>query len=356
MNAILLFLCPYIVWATETSYLNIPTSFKPYIETIRWAFEKDENGQSQKTLRDIKTRVDPLKDDFFKLLENPVVFTYYEKFSEIINNVCKIYEQKSQHLHEQLVLEKISILKNRTTEEMTNHLIEKIGDLSKSVISDDMASQITSKVTCHDDLEQLPPEYKDQLSLESLRKFIIKGTNPEKSAIDSILNIFSKIKKTYDTIKIEGYKSKDFFQKSIAYDVQYLPLYTLNEHLPLEFKKLLFPFYMLETFGILISINKIQFNWAKEGWHHYEEEDVDNINDHIIDLEDKLDLPFFESFDIVLEKSYFNTSPEDKEPKLINNFLLVFDQFVRFSPFFEFEFDNEKSPFQKPLELKDVKF
>jgi hypothetical protein len=343
MRLMILFLSTIIAFGSEedANYLNIPISFKPYLETIRWAFERDENGTSTKTLREVKERVDPLKEDFFKLVNNSVIFTYYEMLEPLITRYYVIYRERYLSLKQPLSLREEAVLQEQYEE--VKPLMANIPNLSECKTEDE---KIEKLVTNHRAIKE---------AFEAIGPIIKFDPNPtpEKTTLSHLRTLFDLIKDAYSLIRKYGYCSRGVYANSIAYTFEHVPPSLLDEYLFPVCKKAIFPFYMIETFKTFVAAANLKFDYAIEG-RFYCGEDGELRDDRIIDVTDKLDDPFFDVYDIILSQcSVFVSCPK---ARLMDNFCHVFDNFVRFAPFFDFELTDDAPSFKVPLVFQELEF
>ncbi|CAO5674615.1 MAG: hypothetical protein NEHIOOID_00423 [Holosporales bacterium] len=281
-----------MIFAAEADHLHIPISFKPYLETIRWACERDENGQTTKTLREIKERVDPLKEGFFELLRSTNTFSYFEKFKRSIDYYGAYY-----WLHYNFLTRQFKSLEQ----------IEREGSAEVNAVHHIIAS-FQSIQGCYDFMRygvKEPSNFHDHL----IHKIFF--TNPDR----------------INNVKL------------------------MNNYLLPQAKKALFPFYVFDMFDILINISDLVFD-HKEKKILYENENGELLVEHVTDLTDKLDHPFLEAFDIILKDGY--QVPPQIRNVIMDHFNDIYDNFVTFGAFFEFESGDGVESFTEPLAIRKI--
>ncbi|CAO4835699.1 MAG: hypothetical protein FADNKDHG_01586 [Holosporales bacterium] len=343
MKFIILFILKsaMIFAAEEENNLTLPISFKPFLETIRWAFERDEDGHSTKTLKDIKERVDPLKEAFYQLVEDPKVFTYYERLEDSINRYYNIYEERYIFLDQPLTREEEARFQEQFQD--VAPLMDRVPDLSKCNSQEEKTEKLITNQQAIKD------------ALTAYGALLTYDPNPtlEKTTMRQLRTLFDCLTSSYSSIRKRGYVSARLYSAAIGYTFKCISPYLLDEYLPPICKKTIFPFYMIQVFNTLIAASKLHFDYEVERYHYFAE-DGTLKRDRVIDVSDKLDAPFFESYEIIIEKcSVFKHCPIDI---LMDNFCYVYDNFVKFAPFFDFELKEGEKPFETPLKFEEITF
>lgn len=343
MKFIILFILKsaMIFAAEEENNLILPVSFKPFLETIRWAFERDEDGHSTKTLKDIKERVDPLKEAFYQLVEDPKVFTYYERLEDSINRYYNIYEKRYRFLDQPLTHEEKARFQEQSQD--VAPLMDRFPDLSKCNSQEEKTEKL---ITNHHAIKDALTAYGAILTCDP-------HSTEEKTTMRQFRTLFDCINDSYSSIRKRGYVSARLYSAAIDYTFSHIEPSLLDKYFPLICKKIIFPFYMIQFFNTLIAASNLRFDYEVERYHYFAE-DGTLKRDRVIDISDKLDAPFFESYDTIIQKcSVFMGCPMDI---LINNFCFVYDNFVKFAPFFDFELKEDEKPFETPLKFEEITF
>ena len=301
----------------ENSPISIPISFKPYLEAFKWAVEEDENGVSLHTLREVKDSITPIKDAFLNLINDPKLLTYYE------------------------------------TLEATAKEFEKTIDRRRKFLSSSKTTTVAEKIELAANLEEIrreslkfpkfPVSLEPEVNLENLRtnkealvsgfqkigNLLRQNLTEEEVVLLNISAALNTISDAYEITREHGYDYKDFSRPLIATILNF-PKDILDQYCSLSLQKMLFPFYMIESFQIIYKCSNLIFDCVKEGYYSLHSDERPTF-----DTTDKLDKPFFEAFD-VMHKKISKLSDCSRE-RLLENFLFIFNNHVEFVPFFEDE-------------------
>ncbi|CAO5682536.1 MAG: hypothetical protein HEEMFOPI_01724 [Holosporales bacterium] len=299
----------------ENSPISIPISFKPYLEAFRWAVEEDENGVSLHTLREIKDSIDPIKDNFFNLIKDPKLLTYYET----LETTAKEFE---------------------TTIDRRRKFLS-----SSKTVAEKMEFAVNlEEIRCESsEFPKLPLSFEPEVNLENLRTYeearfssyqrignlLRQNLTEEEMILLDISTALGTIADGFEITREQKCEYRDFSRPIIA-AILNLPKDILDQYCSLSLQKMLFPFYMMESFQIIYNCSNLIFDCVKEGYYSMHSDERPTF-----DVSDKLDKPFFEAFDVMHEKvsSLCGCSRE----RLLENFLFILNNHVEFVPFFEDE-------------------
>lgn len=301
----------------ESSPISIPISFKPYLEAFKWAVEEDENGVSLHTLREVKDFIAPIKDGFLNFVNDPKLLTYYAPLETIAKEFEKTIDQRRKFL---------SSLKTTT-------IAEKI----------ELAVSLRETRRESAELPKLPVSLETEVNLENLRtnkealvsgfqrigSLLRQNLTEEQMILLDISTALSTIVDSYDITRKYGYDYKDFSRPLTAIILNF-PKDILDQYCSPSLQKMLFPFYMIESFQIIYNCSNLIFDCVKEGYYSLHSEERPTF-----DVTDKLDKPFFEAFDVMHKK----VSPlgQCSRERLLENFLFIYNTHIKFIHFFEDE-------------------
>jgi hypothetical protein len=318
MHFILLILASFSLSAStldlENHPISIPISFKPYLDAFKWAVEEDENGQSIHTLREVKDVVDPIKDNFLKFVRDPKLLTYYETLEETVKKFeNKIDERRSF----------LSSLKHTTFEEKIE-LAVNLGEIRQEALA---LPRLPLSSNAEDNLETLRANKSALVDgFQIIGDILRQDLTEEERILLTISATLSLIGDGYTMIRKYGYDYGDF-SRGRAGRIITFSQDILDQYCPLALQKLLFPFYMIESFQILYNCSNLIFDCVKEECYSLHSDERPTF-----DVTDKLDKPFFEAFD-VMHKKISGLSCCSKE-RLFENFLFIYNNHVQLVPFF----------------------
>jgi hypothetical protein len=296
----------------ENNPISIPISFKPYLDAFKWAVEEDENGQSIHTLREVKDVIDP------KLVSNQKLLTYYETLESTAKEfhlyIRCIKNNLSDQLHPPTIEKKIEIAVNLEEVRQESLALPRLPISSNA--EENLATLRANESALVDGFQRIGALlYEDQTEEKNILSYI--------SATLYSINFGYKMTRKY------GYDYRDFSHSLIG-RILNLPKDILEQYCPLAIQKLLFPFYMIESFQILYNCSNLIFDCVKEECYSLHSDERPTF-----DVTDKLDKPFFEAFDVMHEK-ISGLSCCSKE-RLFENFLFIYNNHVQFVPFFDDE-------------------
>ncbi|CAO5676645.1 MAG: hypothetical protein HEEMFOPI_02034 [Holosporales bacterium] len=293
----------------DTSPLLIPVEFKFFIDAFKEVTQLEPTGQGNKTLRDVKEIMDPLRPAFEKIVTYESMYNLVKEFEEPFEKYGNDFE--IEYLEEEDIIKqkrpkKIEV---RTSQEIEYEQIDATWALKyhlKNGNFEGMKKANSDICQAFDFLRE--EEMTEKAKLLNLRNFVCEFKTFYKLCRENRADL------SYFFIK--GQEITEFlnFSKDIV-----------DMYCPLAVQKMLFPFYLITAiYSVFRTCDLIldeRDTFVKK---------TDNPYAIIYDVSDRLDEPFLKVYDYLIKMNIGLDLNHISRQRLFENIAFMLDHHVRY--------------------------